>query len=109
MASWEAKSANHDEDISLVERARKGDRVAFERLYRRHRDLPGAIPGVGWSDHGSFWQSGYPAVMITDTAPFRYPHYHATTDTPERIDYERLARVVSGLAAVTVDLAEAGP
>ncbi|MFC1688534.1 RNA polymerase sigma factor [Pseudomonadota bacterium] len=38
MASWEAKSANHDEDISLVESASKGDRAAFERLYRRHRD-----------------------------------------------------------------------
>ena len=47
--------------------------------------------------------------MVTDTALFRYPHYHAATDTPERIDYERLARVVSGLVAVTTDLAEAGP
>ncbi|MBW2524908.1 MAG: M28 family peptidase [Deltaproteobacteria bacterium] len=59
--------------------------------------LPGAIPGVGWSDHWSFWQHGYPAVMVTDTAPFRYPHYHEPTDAPDEVDYDRLARVVVGL------------
>jgi hypothetical protein len=42
---------------------------------------------VGWSDHWSFWQEGYPAIMVTDTAPFRYPHYHTAADTPDRIDY----------------------
>jgi Zn-dependent M28 family amino/carboxypeptidase len=35
--------------------------------------VPAAIPGVGWSDHWAFWQAGYPAMMVTDTAPFRYP------------------------------------
>lgn len=45
MASWEAKTANHDEDIRLVESARKGDRVAFERLYHRHRNR---IYGLVW-------------------------------------------------------------
>jgi Zn-dependent M28 family amino/carboxypeptidase len=55
------------------------------------------IPGVGWSDHWAFWQEGYPALMVTDTAPFRYPHYHTAADTPDKIDYERLARVVAGL------------
>jgi Zn-dependent M28 family amino/carboxypeptidase len=62
--------------------------------------LPSWIPGVGWSDHASFWRAGYPAIMVTDTAPFRYPHYHLPTDTPDRVDYERLARVVRGLVAV---------
>jgi Zn-dependent M28 family amino/carboxypeptidase len=70
---------------------------------------PGNMLGIHWSDHWSFWQAGYPALMVTDTALFRYPHYHAATDLPDRIDYQRLARVVSGLAAVTVDLAQAGP
>ena len=37
---------------------------------------PADIPGIGWSDHWAFWQEGYPAVMLTDTAPYRYPHYH---------------------------------
>lgn len=58
---------------------------------------PADIPGIGWSDHWSFWQEGYPAVMITDTAPFRYPHYHAPSDTPDKLDYDSLARVVIGL------------
>jgi len=68
--------------------------------------VPSDVPGVGWSDHWSFWQQGWPAVMVTDTAPFRYPHYHESTDTPDRVDYDRLARVVEGLEAVIRALAE---
>ena len=67
--------------------------------------LPDAIAGVGWSDHWSFWQMGYPGLMVTDTAPFRYPHYHAKEDTPDKIDFERTARVVAGLERVVADLA----
>ena len=59
-----------------------------------------SLPGVGWSDQWSFWQMGYPAIMVTDTAPFRYPHYHSRADTPEKLDYERMARVVAGLERV---------
>ena len=44
-------------------------------------------------------------MMVKDTALFRYPHYHAGSDTPDKIDYPRLARVVAGLARVTADLA----
>ena len=66
--------------------------------------LPGNIPGVGWSDHWAFWQHGYPAIMITDTAPFRYPHYHARSDTPEKLDYDSIARLVRGLKKVVTDL-----
>jgi hypothetical protein len=66
---------------------------------------PAFIPGVDWSDHWSFWQEGYPAVMITDTAPFRYPHYHTAQDTPDKVGYERLARVVTGLYGMLRDLA----
>jgi hypothetical protein len=66
--------------------------------------LPGGIPGVGWSDHWSFWQSGYPAVMVTDTAPFRYPDYHRPTDTADKLDYDAIARVVSGLELVVREL-----
>lgn len=67
--------------------------------------LPAFVAGVGWSDHWSFWQAGYPAVMVTDTAPFRNPHYHEPTDRPESLDYERFARVVDGLVAVVEELA----
>lgn len=59
--------------------------------------LPAGVPGVGWSDHWSFWQEQYPAVMLTDTAPFRYPHYHQPTDTPDKIDYPRMTKVVDGV------------
>jgi len=66
--------------------------------------LPAAIPGIGWSDHWAFWQCGYPAIMVTDTAPFRYPHYHEPTDTPEKLDYDRFALVVSGMEKVIAEL-----
>ena len=67
--------------------------------------LPAFVSGVGWSDQWSFWQMGYPGVMVTDTAPFRNPNYHRATDTPETLDYSRLARVVQGLEAVVRGLA----
>lgn len=66
---------------------------------------PSWVMGIGWSDHWSFWQEGYPAIMITDTALFRYQHYHAATDTPEKLDYPSLARVTRGLADVAAGLA----
>ena len=67
--------------------------------------LPESLPGVGWSDHWSFWQFGYPALMVTDTAAFRYPHYHLPTDTPDKIDFPRYTQVVQGVAAALYDLA----
>ncbi len=66
--------------------------------------LPSRLPGVGWSDHWSFWQVGYPALMVTDTAPFRNPHYHQMEDTPDKLDYARMARVVAGLELVLREL-----
>ncbi len=82
--------------------------------FRRHAGIPSEgvaapafIPGVDWSDHWSFWQEGWPALMVTDTAPYRYPHYHTPQDTPDKVDYERLARVVTGLHGMLRDLAQA--
>jgi Zn-dependent M28 family amino/carboxypeptidase len=66
---------------------------------------PASLPGIGWSDHWSFWQRGYPAIMITDTAPFRYPYYHTTSDTADKLDFGRMARVVDGLQSVVMGLA----
>jgi Zn-dependent M28 family amino/carboxypeptidase len=77
-----------------------------EKLPSEGAALPSFVPGVGWSDQWSFWRQGYPAVMITDTALFRYPYYHTPADTPDKIDYERFALVVSGVEAVVADLAE---
>jgi hypothetical protein len=82
--------------------------------FRRHTDFPsegvaapGWITGIGWSDQWSYWQEGYPGVMVTDTAPYRYPFYHTGGDTPDKIDYERLARVVAGISRVITEIAEA--
>src|SRR5262245_39431628 len=46
-----------------------------------------SVPGVSWSDHQSFWRQDYRAMMITDTAPYRYPYYHAAADTPDKLAY----------------------
>ncbi len=80
-------------------------------LFRRHAKipsegaaLPSFVPGVSWSDQWSFWRNGYPGIMITDTAPFRYPYYHSANDTPDKLDYERFTLVVSGMEKVIEDL-----
>ncbi|MDB5711070.1 MAG: hypothetical protein JWL96_3140 [Sphingomonas bacterium] len=61
---------------------------------------PGFLQGIDWSDHWSFAQVRVPALMVTDTAVFRYRFYHATGDTPDKVDYDRLAQVVTGLNEV---------
>ncbi|MGQ0672428.1 MAG: M28 family peptidase [Hyphomicrobium sp.] len=58
---------------------------------------PGFLHGIDLSDHWAYHQFGFPAMMITDTAPFRNPYYHQTDDLPENVDYESLARVTTGL------------
>jgi hypothetical protein len=80
-------------------------------LFRKHAKipsegaaLPSFVPGVSWSDQWAFWQHGYPGIMITDTAPFRYSHYHSATDTPDKLDYDRFALVVSGMQKVIQEL-----
>jgi Zn-dependent M28 family amino/carboxypeptidase len=82
--------------------------------FRRHTAFPsegtaapGWLTGIGWSDQWAFWQEGYAAIMVTDTALFRYAQYHTPYDTPDKIDYDRTARVVVGLARVLADLAGA--
>lgn len=65
------------------------------------------IKGINWSDHSAFWAHGYPALMITDTAIFRYPHYHTRQDTPDKLDYARMARLFDGIQALVADLAGA--
>jgi hypothetical protein len=80
------------------------------RSFRSHTSFatiggvaPGFVPGIAWSDHWAFAQQGFQAVMITDTAPFRYPHYHRPSDTPDKVDTEKVARVVKGMERVIRD------
>jgi Zn-dependent M28 family amino/carboxypeptidase len=84
----------------------------FAATFRRHSQFPAEsmatfawIPGVAWSDHFSFWRRGYRALMITDTAPYRYPHYHAPTDEADKLDYPAMAAVVEGLTRTIVSMA----
>lgn len=83
--------------------------------FRRHARFPSegiaapeGLRGVSWSDHWAFWRQGVPAVMVTDTALYRYPQYHTADDLPGIVDNARLAPVVEGLAHVVEDLAANG-
>jgi Zn-dependent M28 family amino/carboxypeptidase len=83
----------------------------FASAFRQNSDFPAEhvatfswVPGVSWSDHLSFWRHGYRALMVTDTAPYRYPHYHAPTDTAEKLNYESMAEVVEGLNGAVMSL-----
>jgi hypothetical protein len=67
--------------------------------------LPPVIPQLGWSDHWSFQEHGYPAFMVTDTAEFRYQHYHLPTDTADQLNYPKFTEAVTGLARLVQELA----
>lgn len=60
---------------------------------------------IARSDNKSFWDRGYPGFMITDTANFRNPNYHRSTDTMDKLDFDNLARVVRGLERTVLHLA----
>ncbi len=86
------------------------DVTGFFRQYAKFPSvaafLPDHIVGVAWSDQWSFWRYGYPGIMVTDTAPFRYPHYHTREDTPDKINYDRFAYLVDMLEKVITRLAK---
>ena len=65
---------------------------------------PGFIPPLFLSDHSSFWKAGFPALMVTDTAFLRNPHYHKESDTPETLNYIFLANVVAAVCAAVHSL-----
>jgi len=76
-----------------------GSRVPVESLV-----ASGMIPGVDFSDHRSFWRTGYKAVMVTDTAFYRNPNYHTSKDTIETLDFEKMADLLGGLIRAARDL-----
>ncbi|MFO0839067.1 MAG: M28 family peptidase [Phycisphaerae bacterium] len=71
--------------------------------------LPAAVHSIRLSDNSSFWDEGYPALMLTDTSFLRNPHYHRASDTPDTLDYERMARVAHGVAGALARLAGLRP
>ncbi len=98
--------------LALV--ANRPSRELLDRVYRSWQGhsrvtaqrvvLPTYFPGAWSSDHWSFWKAGYPALMLTDTAPLRYPHYHKPGDTPEQVQFGWLEQVTRGLIATVADL-----
>lgn len=88
--------------------------IDFLRHFMAATDFPvegaatfGWIPGVDWSDHGSFWKEGYPAIMLTDTALYRYPHYHSLDDLPDKVNARAYARAAHGIIGAVRLLAQA--
>lgn len=71
---------------------KEGSSIGVESL-----TAPASVPGVDFSDHLNYWRYNYPAVMITNTAFFRNPHYHLPTDTIDTLDFDKMAEVVKGL------------
>jgi Zn-dependent M28 family amino/carboxypeptidase len=71
----------------------------------RSTNAPRSLPGIDFSDHASYWDSGYPAVMITDTAFYRNKNYHQHTDLADTLDYKRMAMVVDQVYAAVMGLA----
>jgi Zn-dependent M28 family amino/carboxypeptidase len=69
--------------------------------------LPEAVNEIRLSDNSSFWDQGYPALMLTDTSFLRNPHYHEASDTPDTLDYDRMAAVTLGVAGGVAKLARA--
>jgi Zn-dependent M28 family amino/carboxypeptidase len=99
--------------IAFVGNTRSGELVRrVVASFRRHARFPSqgaALPAfireAGFSDHWAFWKAGYPGLMVTDTALYRYPLYHTSGDTPDQLRYDRMARVVAGLEGVVLELA----
>ena len=66
--------------------------------------VPEWVKAADWSDHRSFWQFGYPGIMVTDTGGFRSPFHNTKEDTMEKLNFEAMSRIVIGMYACAVDL-----
>ena len=82
------------------------------RRFKRHARFPAmwlpspeGIMGPDMSDQWSFWQQGYPALMVTDTAFLRYPYYHQQADLPANMNFDCMTRVVRGVIEAAADIA----
>jgi len=89
---------------------RKTLKIFREKTYFPSEGLsaPSGVAGVNLSDNWSFWQNGYPALMITDTAFMRYKYYHTSEDTDEKLDYYRMAIVTEGIVNIVKNISESG-
>lgn len=93
---------------SLVAQLEQNARQHASRLKTLSLLVPGkgeAIPHTRRSDHASFWDAGYSAVMLTDTANFRNPHYHRETDIMDTLNLEFLSNVAATVTETAIQLA----
>ncbi|MCB9640497.1 MAG: M28 family peptidase [Myxococcales bacterium] len=100
--------------IAVVSRLHKPDRLLTKEVLALMKqssalpayrlNAPSSLPGVDFSDHLNYWRFQYPALMITDTAFFRNPHYHKPTDTIGTLDFARMAQVVQGVYGAVIGL-----
>jgi Zn-dependent M28 family amino/carboxypeptidase len=88
--------------LAVAEALKVGSTLPVEHLVA----LP-FIPGIGLSDHGSFWKMGFRAVMVTDTAFYRNPNYHSSKDTIETLRFDKMSQLVSGMVHVVEYLTKA--
>ena len=91
------------ESKALVKRVRHGI-LAEKTIPCESIAMPDVLPGIGWSDHWSFWQEGYPAVMLTDTALNRNANYHRAGDTASTLNYPKMMATTRAILAVAQDL-----
>lgn len=87
-------------DASITKKVKMLMQSAANPLHVESINAPATLVGIDFSDHASYWPYQIPALMITDTAFFRSPHYHQPTDTPNTLDYERMAKVIDGVNIV---------
>ncbi len=97
---------------SLVSQLEQGAEQYAAQLKTLSLVVPGrgeALPHTRRSDHASFWDAGYPAVVLTDTANFRNPHYHRETDTVDTLNREFLSNVAAAVTATAIQIAGVRP
>lgn len=89
--------------IAVVEKYQDNNAVFFKSFINKYTDLdaysinaPMAMHGIDYSDHSNYWKHNYEAIMITDTSFFRNFNYHTKEDTYEKLNYEKMSKVVFG-------------
>ena len=96
------KKGNYIAVVGLLNQGRVTRKVkslmqAATRMEVYSINAPRIMPGIDFSDHLNYWNEGYPAVMITDTAFFRNHAYHTDEDIPDRLNYKKMSDVLSGV------------
>ena len=83
-------------NINLTRQFKKA-MLATSRLPVESINAPAILPGIDFSDHQNYWKHGFPALMVTDTAFYRNKNYHTENDTPDTLNYQKMADVIDGV------------